>query len=489
MLEWVLLAVVGVATLLYWYLTHNNNYWKSKGVYTAPGALPGVGHLWDAFRLKKSARLVHCEIYHQTKGHPAVGIYSFREPMLLLRDPALVQKVLISDFSSFHDNSISVDEKTEPYLSKNPFLLKGQKWKAMRQLLAPALTPARIKAMFPLIRSVCEDFNNYMDKHLNEDVNVQKVAGLFTSDAVAKCAFGLDGHAFTDPNAEFYNQGQKLWSGSFYNPLMMLLFTYFPIFNKLFKKSLFNKEVVDFFISIIRQTKDYRERNPDKAPDDYIQFLINLHNKKEGFTFDDIIGQSSTFYTDGYETSSITSSFALYELTVNPDLQEAVREEVQGMDAFTFENINSLPILDRVLQETLRKYSVLSFSKKCTNDFILQAGGKSFPVREGEIVIIPVYGLHHDPDIYPDPEKFDPDRFLPENVKQRHPATHLGFGGGPRICIGNRFATCQIKILIANILANFRLVRCGKTVDQMRLSPQHTVPVAEKGVWAQFQRL
>ncbi|XP_046677995.1 probable cytochrome P450 6a13 [Homalodisca vitripennis] len=214
-----------------------------------------------------------------------------------------------------------------------------------------------------------------------------------------------------------------------------------------------------------------------------------MKNENAGFTIEDVIAHSLTFFTDGSETSSVVANFLIYELTVNPDIQEAVREEVLAMESFSFESISSLSLLDRVIQETLRKYGLFIMSKECTKDCVLKAGGRSFPVRKGQEVIIPVYGIQRDPDIYPDPDKFDPDRFLPENVKNRHPMTYLSFGGGPRLCIGYRFANCQIKVLMANLLSNFRLVKSPKTVDNIKLSPVMFFPMPETTIWIRLQKL
>ncbi|KAG8285713.1 hypothetical protein J6590_074826 [Homalodisca vitripennis] len=104
-------------------------------------------------------------------------------------------------------------------------------------------------------------------------------------------------------------------------------------------------------------------------------------------------------------------------------------------------------------------------------------------------VVVPVYAIHNDPNIYPNPDIFDPDRFLPENIKTRHPISFMGFSAGPRTCIGNKFATCQVKVLLANILANFKLVKCNKTAEKMKLNPLLLMPVAEGGIWLQFQEL
>uniref|UniRef100_A0A1B6M3Z0 Cytochrome P450 n=1 Tax=Graphocephala atropunctata TaxID=36148 RepID=A0A1B6M3Z0_9HEMI len=484
-----LLVVLGLLAAFYYYLSWNLGHWKARGVYSLPGALPGVGHMWENLMFRLGAQFLSCQIYHEAKGHPAVGIFAFRQPILLLRDLDLVQTVLIKEFSSFYDNTAAVNEDIDIYVSKNPFFMKDQRWKNLRQKLTPAFSPARIKMTFPLIQNVCEEFTNYIKKHLNEELNINEVTGLFTSEVVAKCAFGLDGNAFHDPDAPFYQNGRKLWDGSINNSFEVLLHFFFPSINKILKRGYFPKEPLAFFENIVKQTVEYREKNPDKAADnDYLQFLINIKNKKE-FTFVDVVAQCMTFFTDGFETSSVTASFVLYELAMNPEIQEAVRQEVQGMDSFSYDNISALPLLDRVLKETLRRYSIFALTKTCTKDCTLESNGLSFPVRKGDHIWVPAYAIHHDPDIYPNPDEFDPDRFLPENVKNRHPMSYMPFGAGPRICLGNRFGSCQVKMLVSNILANFKLVKSDKTVEKITLNPLLPLPNAQEGVWLQFQKL
>lgn len=84
-------------------------------------------------------------------------------------------------------------------------------------------------------------------------------------------------------------------------------------------------------------------------------------------------------------------------------------------------------------------------------------------LEKGTQVFIPVLGIHHDPEIYPDPEKFDPERFSPEAIRARHPYAFLAFGEGPRNCIGMRFGMMQTKIGIICTLLNYNLSPCAKT--------------------------
>ncbi|GBN05517.1 Cytochrome P450 3A8 [Araneus ventricosus] len=97
---------------------------------------------------------------------------------------------------------------------------------------------------------------------------------------------------------------------------------------------------------------------------------------------------------------------------------------------------------------------------------------------KGTILVIPVYAMHRDPKLYPDPNRFDPDRFLSEERAKRDPYSYMPFGSGPRVCIGMRFGQMQIKTCLTYILANFRVHRCPETKVplEFRLGPGPLAP-------------
>lgn len=116
--------------------------------------------------------------------------------------------------------------------------------------------------------------------------------------------------------------------------------------------------------------------------------------------------------------------------------------------------------MDMVIDESLRLYPPANrFERVANKDFEFEG----VKIKKGQVVVVPVYPLHYDPETYPNPEEFDPERFNEENKKLRDSATFLPFGVGPRICIGMRFAIIEIKILMASILSKYRFVTCDKT--------------------------
>lgn len=102
----------------------------------------------------------------------------------------------------------------------------------------------------------------------------------------------------------------------------------------------------------------------------------------------------------------------------------------------TYQDLQDLPYMDLCVKESLRLYpSVPLISRVASKDIDTFSG---YRIPKETIVVIHIYDLHRNADIFPDPEKFDPDRFLPENCIDRHPFSYLPFSGGPRNCIGNK---------------------------------------------------
>lgn len=110
-------------------------------------------------------------------------------------------------------------------------------------------------------------------------------------------------------------------------------------------------------------------------------------------------------------------------------------------------------------------------------------------IPKGTFVIIPTYAMHHDADIYPLPETFDPERFSVEGRNTRHPYTYLPFGEGPRICVGMRFGIMQAKIGLAMLLSNFRFSTCPKTEKKLKIDQVKLTLTPQNGVWLKVEAI
>lgn len=123
--------------------------------------------------------------------------------------------------------------------------------------------------------------------------------------------------------------------------------------------------------------------------------------------------------------------------------------------------------------------------RECTKPYTIQPvspGEEPVQMKKGDPIWIPIFGLHHDPKYYPEPEKFDPERFNDENKHNINPYTYLPFGVGPRNCIGSRFALMECKTLFYYLILNFELVPVKKTNIPLKIVKSFMLE-AEGGNW------
>ncbi|KAJ6644544.1 putative cytochrome P450 6a14 [Pseudolycoriella hygida] len=253
-----------------------------------------------------------------------------------------------------------------------------------------------------------------------------------------------------------------------------------------------------FFLNIVKETLAYRRSNNVERKD-FMHLLIDLKNNPNpelhSLTDDEIAAQAAfVFFVAGFETSSTLLSFCSYELAKHPEIQEKARNEVKNVlkrfnGELTYDAMLEMKYLDQVLKESLRKYPPLSMlTRGATEDYWVKDTKTPLLIPKGCTVVIPVYSIHNDPSIYPDPEIFDPERFTPEEENKRHPFAFLPFGEGPRVCIGLRFGMMQARIGMAKMLLNFKMSLAAR-MDEIQFSRSHFIISNEGGFWINLEKI
>lgn len=211
-------------------------------------------------------------------------------------------------------------------------------------------------------------------------------------------------------------------------------------------------------------------------------------------------------------------TFAAYELAVNTDIQTRLFEEVRATSEsiadkrLNYDALQKMKYMDQVVTEMLRKWPpALLTDRLCNRDYIFDDGTDTkFLIEKGRTVWVPISAIHRDPNYWPEPDKFDPERFNDENKKYIVPGTFLPFGSGPRNCLGetylclhsfykkninfffcpltgSRFALMEIKAVLFNILLHFSIEPTANTQIPVKLAKSSVSPYPEKGVHVEFK--
>ncbi|XP_037903839.1 probable cytochrome P450 6a13 isoform X2 [Hermetia illucens] len=451
-LSTVLWLVIGFLSAIFWFFKKRYAYWKDRGVEYVQPTIP-FGNL--PFRRKVHIKEIIGNIYDKKSGkNPFLGAFFFATPVVVPTDLDFIKSVLIKDFNSFHGRGIYFNQ-TNDALSANMLSLDGEKWKSLRAKLSPTFTSGRMKFMFPTVVKVADRFNASLADLLegSATLEMKDLLARFTTDVIGTCAFGIECNSMKTPNSEFRRYGSRALDDPPNSTLLQLLsFQYPNIAKKYFHMRVFKKDVSDFFMNTLK--------NGGSLKDEHSKTLGKL-------TIEEVAGQALLFFLAGFETSSTTMMFALYELSLNPDIQEKGRQEIEEVlnkhdGKITYESIKEMVYIDKIISETLRKYPAAPILfRNCTQDF--NVPNSDVIIEKGTRVAISAYSIHHDPEIYENPEVFDPERFSPEQVKNRHPVAFLAFGDGPRNCVGLRFGRMQSRIGLVSLLKNYRFKPCEKT--------------------------
>ncbi|XP_011194316.2 cytochrome P450 6a9-like [Zeugodacus cucurbitae] len=478
------------------------SYWRRHGIaHDKPNWL--LGNLAGIQRTVSFADISR-NIYLKYKGTgPFCGFYFFLRPAVVLLDVDLIKNVLIKDFVNFADRGMFNNERDDP-LTGHLFLLDGHKWRSLRGKLSSTFSSGKMKFMFPTIVEVTHNLVDVLGEQLRVDnvVELKEILARFTTDVIGKVAFGIACNSLRDPEAEFRIMGRRSFSEERHGPVVSGFLHSFPNLARRLRMRSINDDISDFFMRIVRETVEYREQNNIKC-NDFMSILIDLRNDKKlrgehgeekCLTMAEMAAQTFVFFIAGFETSSTTMSFALYEMALQPQLQERLRREVlhtfaKHNNEFTYECLQEMQYMDQVVAETLRKYTVVpQLNRQALSDYPVP-GHPNYVIKKGMTVLIPSVGVHYDPDIYPNPDHWDPDRFTPEKRQLRETVEWLPFGEGPRNCIGQRFGRMQIRIGLAHLLRKYRFKVCHKTETPLKMNVKSFLVNTLNGIYLRVEEL
>uniref|UniRef100_A0A182Q9E0 Cytochrome P450 n=1 Tax=Anopheles farauti TaxID=69004 RepID=A0A182Q9E0_9DIPT len=458
--------------------------WKRRKLYAAsstmdgPPCLPLVGHVYLIFGKRSGEDILQVLDRYAPRYKSPIGIWMGPQLIVGIKDnPEYFQTVL---------NSPHMLNKMDQYnffhIINGLFAAPDHAWKGQRKLLNRSFSPT-------MLSSFVDTFN---DKDFIMVDNLRKYVGGGEIDLhlhIAKCTIdALFGTAFgKDLNTQGHDGADEY---------LHSLDTFFSL---VFKRMLHVERYPD---RVYRLTKDYEtERNclniirnmsldlmqelkanskqakatsAEQAYEgrpalNFAQTLFDLAEYTPSLTAEHVKDHMDTMIVAGHDTTATTMSNLLLMLAIHPEVQERVYQEVMSVcpdltKPVTMEEANKLVYTEMVCKETMRLFPVGPLiGRKCVADVKLD---DKHTIPAGCSVALGIYQIHRDPSIWgPEAAKFNPDNFLPEKVAERHPYAYLPFSGGPRNCIGIRYAWLSMKILIVHLVRNYRFKTSLKMDD------------------------
>lgn len=493
-----LLFLVAVLSVIFYYLKWPYTHWKRQKVKCVPGMIPAFGHILPVLLSRECPSDLFTKVYRNYKKSSMVGMYFFRTPAVLLREPEIVKRVLVSDFQSFQNNLLHLDTKTDPFMSKNPFFSWNGEWKEMRSQMINNMSQKKLKIFFGITQRVSVKFEDYLSELVGKsaadlEVEIKSAIIRFTGELVANTAFGIDGGGFEtkiSPHS-FTGKVEKMLEPTFTTIYRQMLVLYLPRLASALRLGFLTNSLDSFFISTVENIIRHRKEK-GLVVDDLLQMIIEASDDLDPKV---VAGKVSGYYFDAYETTATIASFVCFELSHNSEAQDKARSEIKKIldnydGKLTYETLKDMKYLDQVIQETIRLYPIIGAAYKiCTQKITLEGSdGQSCCLEPGNIVVLPVLGLHMDAEYWKNPHSFDPDRFN-EEKKNVTKFSFLPFGEGPRMCAGMKYGIMTVKTILVTILKNYTIETSPKTSKPPKMEPGSVLTLPAEGLYVKLKRI
>ncbi|BES99852.1 cytochrome P450 [Nesidiocoris tenuis] len=473
-----LLTWLAIVAYIWRYASQAHKFWSDRGVPHVTPLLPIIGNAW-LFIKSMSHFDVFQKILAEFPHEPLVGAYVLTIPVLIVQDRALVEHVLIKDFHHFTDRVFPFGQKRPHEL--NLLNMRGKVWRAYRNKFTPMFTTSKVRNMLPQMKDLALVLLNVVQQK-SDGVDLKETFVQYSLDVVASTAFGLDTGILKEEKESVFRRMIKK-AHRMTTPLFIsyIIHEFLPPIAKRFRPSHMRSDVVEYFSNFVKEALRSR-KNGDIKRNDFLQLMVAL--QEEGFleveqeecdaylnlqpddkksdqlelNDDVMIGQALMFLFVGLDATSTILMYLCYELAMNPDVQEKVRAEVKEVVRITnnmdYDTVKEMHYLEQCIKETLRLHTLSpALIRVCSSEY--QFPGTEVTIPAGVKLFIPISTMHLNEDVYPEPGKFDPDRFSPET--RSPPCSYLPFGDGPRMCLAIKFVMTEMKCVIAKLLMRYTI--------------------------------
>jgi cytochrome P450 len=383
--------------------------------------------------------------------------------LFLVFHPDHVRHVLLTNRQSFE--KLQTWETTRQLMLGDGLIAaNGPLWKRQRRLMSTFFTPRSIEQYYRLMVTAADVAIKRWDSiaQAGHPVDMFDEMTRVTAWIILRSMFGMDMseerlrsmEGGVETLIQFVNRREML-------PVKAPLWAPLPSHRR-YREA---KARVD---SLIHEIIVRRRAEPQSSwPNDLLSKLMSVRDEETGEAMSDQLVRDECLgiFVAGHETTARTLSFLWYALHENPEVAKRLRAELDSVvpqgQAPALEHFQQLPYMDRVLKEVLRLYPP---APAVPRDPITDQTLDGVHIPAGTFLLVFPYITHRHPDFWDEPERFDPDRFLPEKEAAFHDYAYYPFGGGNRLCLGSSFAMLEMKILTTMLVSKFeaRLVEGHK---------------------------
>lgn len=370
----------------------------------------------------------------------SVGPYK----VIAMNEPAYHHWVLKENWENYIKGKAF--EKMEPVMGEGLLTAPHEFWRQNRAIVQPQFRLARYPEYHQKMVMCCEEF--FQKWKMNQPFDIHQEMMDLTLAIITRTIFDTD-FSSDERVAQAIHDFMIGMEAQLFHLFKFQKFIPIPKNLRSLKALKFMDKIA--FDLIAKRRQDYEGRN------DLISLLIQASHKEgaRGITDKYLRDEVLNFLIAGHETTASSLSFCLYKLSQNPEILDKLREEIDtvlGEGEMSFDSLQKLEYMDKVISEVLRILPpVWAISREAKSDDYIDG----YHIPKGCIVTVAPYYLHHRSDIWPDPQRFDPERFNEEEVKKRPKHTYHPFGLGPRTCIAETFARIEMKTFLALFLRRF----------------------------------
>ncbi|XP_033761677.1 cytochrome P450 3A8-like isoform X2 [Pecten maximus] len=380
---------------------------------------------------------------------------------------------MVKQFNSFVNRRTTFADAMDAEISEMLTLLKDDHWRNVRNVMTPTFSAKKLRQMTPLINSAGDRMMENIESKIatDEDIDMHTLLEAFTMDVIASTGFGLKIDSQKNPDDPFLKNTLAL-KKSKWSAIVAAFIMFLPFMSRL-GRSLgitFAKEATSFFLKATKDALKERRANPGVYAD-FMGIMADAgdaeqQDKSSGKTLlteTEIASNAVMFFFAGNDTTSSTLTFVMYHLAIYPDICDKVIQEIDdklGKTVPDYDNVHDLTYLEMCINETMRLFPVNArVDREASRDVTIG----NIEIPKGMIVNILVVAIQRDPEFWPEPEKFIPERFSAEAKANMDPFVFLPFGAGPRNCIGLRLALLTMKMAIARMLQTYRPIKSPNT--------------------------